>query len=133
MVQTLGGLSGSGMVSNGTLSVTGTISPAGTNLIGTLTAKANTTLSGKLLVDVATDGTSDRLDVQGNLTLSSATLEINNPLGLSFSKVYTLATYSGTLSGSLTPTNLPNPLWALRTTDNKIQLYFKNGTLLMLR
>jgi hypothetical protein len=131
--QKLAGLSGIGTVSNGALTVTGVVSPAGTNAVGTLTVKGNTTLSGKLLVDVATDGTSDRLDVQGNLTLSSATLEIQNPLGLSFSKVYTLGTYSGTLTGSFIPPSLPHPLWALRTTDNKIQLYFKGGTLLMLR
>jgi hypothetical protein len=127
--QTLAGLSGSGTVSNGTLTVTGVVSPAGTNAIGTLTAKANTTLSGKLLVNVATDGTSDVLDVQGNLTLLSPTLEIADLQGLSTLKIYTLVNYSGSISGSFTPTNLPHPLWALRTVGNKIQLYYKGGTM----
>jgi autotransporter-associated beta strand protein len=127
--QTLAGLSGSGTVSNGTLTVTGVVSPAGTNAIGTLTAKANTTLSGKLLVNVATDGTSDVLDVQGNLTLLSPTLEIADLQGLSTLKIYTLVNYSGSISGSFTPTNLPHPLWAPRTVGNKIQLYYRGGTM----
>jgi autotransporter-associated beta strand protein len=128
--QTLAGLSGSGTVSNGTLTVTGEVSPAGTNLIGTLTAKANTTLSGTLAADVATDGTSDLLDVQGNLTLLSPTLEIQNLQGLSTLKMYTLVTCSGTLTGTFTTTNLPDR-WALRyTTDGKVQLYYKGGTMI---
>lgn len=122
-------LLGSGTVSNGTLTVTGSISPAGTNVIGTLTVKGNTTLSGKLLANVSTDGTSDCLDVQGNLTLLSPTLEIADLAGLSTLKMYTLVTCSGTLTGTFTPTNLPDR-WALRyTTDGKVQLYFKGGTM----
>jgi autotransporter-associated beta strand protein len=128
--QTLAGLSGSGIVSNGTLTVTGVVSPAGTNVIGTLTAKANTTLSGTLAANVATDGTCDLLDVQGNLDLLSPTLEIQNLQGLSTLKMYTLVTCSGTLTGTFTPTNLPDR-WALRyTTDGKVQLYYKGGTMI---
>ena len=126
--QAFAGISGSGTVSNGALTVTGTLSPAATNAIGTLTVKANTTLSGKLLVNVATDGTSDVLDVQGNLNLLSPTLEIADLAGLSTIRVYTLANYSGSLSGSFTSTNLPER-WVLRTTGNKIQLYYKGGTM----
>ena len=132
MAQTLAALSGSGTVSNGALTVTGVVSPAGTNAVGTLTVKGNTTLSGKLVANVATDGTSDSLVVEGDLTLSSATLEIQNPLDLSISKVYTLGTYSGTLLNAFTPTNLPDTRWTVRTTGNKIQLFFKNGTLIRL-
>jgi autotransporter-associated beta strand protein len=128
--QTLAGLSGSGTVSNGALTVTGEVSPAATNTIGTLTVKGNTTLSGKLLANVATDGTSDLLDVQGNLTLLSPTLEIQNLQGLSTLKIYTLVTCSDTLTGTFTPTNLPDR-WTLRyTTDGKVQLYYKGGTMI---
>jgi autotransporter-associated beta strand protein len=126
---TFAGLSGSGTVSNGTLTVTGSISPAGTNVIGTLTVKADTTLSGKLVVDLNAN-TSDLLDVQGNLTLSSPMLEIQNLQGLSTSKIYTLATCSGTISGSFASTNITDTRWAVHTTENKVQLYFKNGTLI---
>jgi autotransporter-associated beta strand protein len=127
---TLANLAGSGTVSNGTLSVTGDLSPASTNK-GTLTVKANTTFSGKLIADVATDGTSDVLDVQGNLSLLSPTLEIADLAGLSTIKVYTLATCTGTITGSFTSTNIPDTRWALRyTADNKVQLFYKGGTMI---
>jgi hypothetical protein len=126
---TLANLAGSGTVSNGALTVTGEISPAGTNVIGTLTAKVNTTLSGTLVVDVDTDGNGDKLAVEGDLTLSSPTLEIQDLQGLSTIRVYTLVTCSGTVNNTFTSTNLPDR-WTLRyTTDGKVQLYYKSGTM----
>lgn len=126
---TLTNLTGSGTVSNGTLSVIGDLSPASTNK-GTLTVKADTTLSGTLIANVATDGTSDVLDVQGNLTLLSPTLEIADLAGLSTIRVYTLATCSGTITGSFASTNIPDTRWALRNTvDGKVQLFYKSGTM----
>jgi autotransporter-associated beta strand protein len=131
--QTLAALSGSGAVSNGALTVTGTISPAGTNSFGTLTVKTNTTatLSGKLLVDVNAT-TNDFLVVEGSLTLSpSATVEIVDLLGLNTLKTYTLITSANPIVGTFADTTIPNPLWALRyTTDNKVQLYYKGGTMI---
>ena len=132
--QTFAGLSGSGTVSNGEITVTGSISPAGTNVIGTLTAKVNTTLSGKLLVDVNAT-TNDCLVVEGSLTLSpSATLEIADLQGLSTLKMYTLITSTEPISRSFASTNITDTRWALRkTVDNKVvQLYFKGGTLIRL-
>jgi len=133
---TVTNLVGSGTVSNGTLTVTGTLSPANTNVIGTLTAKANITLSGTFVADVDA-GASDCLVVDGNLTLSTLappTLEIKNQESLNKFKMYTLATCSGTLSGTFGSTNLTDPRWTLRyTTDGKVQLYFKGGTILLLR
>jgi autotransporter-associated beta strand protein len=130
---TVTNLVGSGTVSNGTLTVTGTLSPANTNVIGTLTAKANITLSGTFVADVDANN-SDLLDVQGNLTLSSPTLEIKNQESLNKFKIYTLATCSGTLAGTFASTNLTDPRWTLRyTTDGKVQFYFKGGTILLLR
>jgi autotransporter-associated beta strand protein len=133
---TVTNLVGSGTVSNGTLTVTGTLSPANTNVIGTLTAKANITLSGTFVADVDA-GASDCLVVDGNLTLSTLappTLEIKNQESLNKFKMYTLATCSGSLSGTFGSTNLTDPRWTLRyTTDGKVQLYFKGGTILLLR
>jgi autotransporter-associated beta strand protein len=134
--QTLAELSGSGTVSNGALSVTVAISPAGTNVVGTLTSKGDTTLSGKLIVDVATNRTSDcdRLVVEGLLTLTSAKLEIRNPQNLSTLQVYTLATYTETAEipdALALPENLSNSLWTVRQTNTKIQLYYQGGTIIM--
>ena len=132
--QTVAGVSGIGTVSNGALTVTQWISPAGTNAIGTLTSKANTTLRGKLFVDVAPDGSSDCLDVQADLTLTSSTLEIQNPQALRTPKVYTLVTYPdwAVVTDMLPlPESLNTTMWALRQTPTKIQLYYQGGTLIL--
>jgi autotransporter-associated beta strand protein len=143
MAQTLAGVSGSGTISNSTLTVTGYMSPAETNVIGTLTAKANITLSGKLLVDVATNTTSDCdcLVVEPGadrrtLTLTSSTLEIQNPQALSTLKVYTVVTFPvGSLITDMftLPEYLNSTMWALRKTPTKIQLYCQGGTLLLFK
>ncbi len=100
--QTLSGLSGSGLVTNGTLAVSGTVMPGGTNVIGTLTLAASTSLNGgRLLVDAETDGTCDLLKVQGSLDLSGATLQIQDVSKLSAGKRYVLATCTpGGLTGT---------------------------------
>jgi hypothetical protein len=77
--QTLANLSGSGIISNGVLAVTGAIAPGGTNAVGTLTVANSAGLSGKLLVDVASDGTSDLLAIVGGMNLSGLSLEIATP------------------------------------------------------
>ena len=76
--QTLSGLSGCGLVTNGTLTVNGTVMPGGTNAIGTLTLAVSNTLSGSLWVDAATDGTCDRLQVQDSLNLNGLSLQIQD-------------------------------------------------------
>jgi autotransporter-associated beta strand protein len=112
--QTLSGLNGGGMVSNGTLAVSGTIAPGGTNNIGMLTLATTTTLSGTLLIDVAADGSSDLLHVQGNLNVSNLDLQIQNLLLLGGSKQYVIARCTpGGLSGSFRSDNL-GPLKAIQ-------------------
>jgi autotransporter-associated beta strand protein len=96
MGQTVAGLSGSGVVSNGQLAVTGLVQPGGANAIGTLTVPANTVLSGTLQVDAAGDGTCDVLAVQGSVNLSEATLNVTNTSSLDWRHVYTILTCSGT-------------------------------------
>jgi len=123
-------LDGSGTVSNGTLSVTGRLSPAGTNATGTLTVYAPTTLSGTLVADCTAAGNSDTVVVQGSLDLTSAMLEIVDKAALVRTNVYTLVTCSGTRTGTFTATNLAGTSWDLRyTTDGKVQLYYKFGTM----
>jgi autotransporter-associated beta strand protein len=105
--QTLGGLNGGGMVSNGTLAVSGTIAPGGTNVIGTLTLATTTTLSGTLLIDVASDSSSDLLHVQGNLNVSNLDLQIQNLLLLGSGNQYLIARCTpGGLSGRFRSDNL---------------------------
>ncbi len=105
--QSLTSLSGSGLMTNGTLSVTNMIAPGGIGALDTLTIAASTTLGGTLRIDMATDGTSDLLNVQGALNLSGLALQIENPSLLRSSKVYRIATFTpGQLTGKFASTNL---------------------------
>jgi len=112
--QTVDSVSGCGAVSNGTLAVTGVIAPGGTNVIGTLTLDASLALTGTLLVDVALDGSCDRLQVSGNLDLSGLSLQVQNQDQLKTRKQYLIATCAqGGLSGPFESTNLDSSRWAV--------------------
>jgi hypothetical protein len=105
--QTIGGLSGSGVVSNGTLTVAGTTAPGGTNVIGMLTLATTTTLSGTLLIDVATGGACDVLQVQGPLNLVNLDLMIQDMGQLNIGKEYVIARFTpGGLTGRFQSNNL---------------------------
>jgi len=133
-VQTLGSLSGGGLVSNGTLTVTGTLAPAGDGTLGTLTIAAGLALSGTLSADVADDGSSDVLAVQGNVDLTGASLTIVNPADLDTRRTYTLLSCTGTRSGVFASHNLPDERWRiLYTADGGVKLRFTDGTVLLLR
>ncbi len=127
--QTLANLSGSGTVSNGALAVTGAITPGGTNAVGWLTVANSAGLSGTLRMDVATDGTSDRLVIRGNLNLSSLSLEIANPAQLNRQKQYTLVTCDGALSGTFGSVTVPNR-WHVVYASGTVKLIFADGTLI---
>ena len=133
-VRTIASLSGSGTVSNGTLAVTGTIAPGGTNVIGTLTLAASATPTGTLLVDVASNGTCDLLAVRGNVNLSALSLVIANPSQLDHHMQYTIATCTGTRTGSFSSVTVPNSRWhVVYLADGTVKLVFVDGTLLRLQ
>lgn len=107
--QALAGLSGSGLVTNGTLSVTGTIAPGGESVRGTLTIPGGATLNSTLLIDVATDGSCDVLQVQGSLDVSNLALQIQDLGLLGTGKQYVIARCApGGLNGRFLSTNLGN-------------------------
>ena len=130
--QTLANLSGSGIVSNGVLAVTGAITPGGTNAVGWLTVANSAGLTGTLRMDVATDSTSDsdRLVLKGNTSLSGLSLEIANPAQLSRQKQYTLVTCTGTLSGTFSSVTVPNSRWHVIYSPTSVKLIFVDGTLI---
>jgi autotransporter-associated beta strand protein len=125
---TVASVSGEGVVSNGALVVTGTISPAG-EAIGTLKL-SNVALNGTLRVNVAMDGSSDQLVSTGNLSLSGLTLQIADTGLLNWQKSYTLVTCSGSLTGEFT-TALPQN-WKIkydRTAGTATLVYIPPGTM----
>ena len=133
MSQTVAALAGGGWVSNGAWTVTSEVIPGGTNMIDTLTVVGTPALSGMFRVDVATDGSCDRLAVVGNLDVSGLTLQVADTTGLNRAKTYTIATYTGTLTGLFISDNLPLP-WLVRydTAAKRVYLSYKAGTVLNL-
>jgi fibronectin-binding autotransporter adhesin len=68
---------------------------------GTLTTNGNVTMPGTLHIQL--DGaTADRLTVNGNLDLTGSTLEVQSLAGGATQSSYTIVSYTGTLTGSLT-------------------------------
>lgn len=135
--QVVAGLEGGGLVTNGTLTVNGTVAPGGAAMIGTLTLAATSTLNGTLRIDLATDGTCDRLTVPGNLTLSGLTLKIENPSQFRNGFTYVIATCAaGGLNGPFAATDLGPSDGIHVTYDNvagEVRLEVKRGTVITLR
>ena len=131
--QTITSLSGGGVVTNGTLTVTnGTITPGGSNTVGTLTLALTPTLSGTLRVDIGAAGASDRLAVAGALNVSGLALVVENPSQLDKNTVYTIATSTGSLTGSFSSTpNFPAS-WFVRYNrpTGTAQLVYRRGTMI---
>ena len=125
-------VSGSGIVSNGT--VVAVFSPAGEGVIGTDTPTLkNASVSGTYIADVAADGTSDLLAVQGSLDLTGLTLQIVDQEELAKQKSYTLLTCTGTCSGTFASTNLTDKRWHITLRNNTVNLVFVDGAVMLLR
>jgi autotransporter-associated beta strand protein len=133
-VQTFANVSGSGIISNGTLAATGAIMPGGDGTLGTLTVANSSGISGKLRIDVGAAGASDKLAVAGNLDLSKLSLEIANPAQLDTTQTYTVATATGALTGSFSAVAVPNSRWHVVSRSNgDVQLIYAAGSLIKIR
>jgi len=124
---------GQGTVSNGTICAL--ISPAGEYTVGTETiALRSAFLQGTYVADVTEDGMCDHLTIQGDINLSGLTLQIVDPDRLNKSKTYTIATVTGTRTGTFVPANLPDSRWHfLFAADGTVKLIFVDGTIMTLR
>ena len=95
-----GTLGGTGVVS-GAVTLAGTLSPADSNTVGTLTISNNLVMASGATLSWGLGTNSDRAVVSGNLTLNGA-LNITDAGGFT-SGVYTLFTYGGTLTTNGSP------------------------------
>jgi len=112
--QTAAAVGGCGAVSNGTLTVTDTLAPGGTNAVGTLTLACAAILTGATLdVKVTLEGASDELACAADLSLDGVTLAVAQSGALNLRKRYTVVTSSATLAGAFIETNLPEG-WRVR-------------------
>jgi len=131
--QRVGGLSGEGTVSNGTLAITGTIAPGGTGAIGTLTvATTAVTLSGTLRVNLASDGSGDLFALSCDASLSDVDLVVEEGSTLDSSKEYTLVMSTGTLSGIFKSRSLPKG-WVVEYRTHETVLKYLGGMILIVR
>ena len=105
-VQVNATLTGTGTI-GGTVTVAsgGTIAPGTDGSISSLNVAANTSIAGTYACDVSAAST-DLLAVDGNLTLTGSTLDINE-LDPATPGTYVIASYTGTRTGTLGGT-LPN-------------------------
>lgn len=103
-------LGGSGII-NGTLTVHGTVAPG--NSAGTLTVNNNVTVDGTYACQLDGAANADKLAVTGNLDINGATLAVS-VLGGGAAGNYTIATYTGTRTGTFT---ISPPLPAGYTVD----------------
>jgi hypothetical protein len=131
--QALAGLSGYGLVTNGTLAISGTVVPGGTNAIGTLTLAAATTLNGALLIDTSVGGTNDLLKVQGGLNLTGSSLQIQDVNQLKSGTSYVIARCTpGGLTGRFVSTPfVDGTLWHVLydNSQGEVRLETYRGTL----
>lgn len=122
-----------------TVSINGFLAPG--NSIGTLTVGSSgstndATLNGTFLAEVNVSGLADQLAVFGNLILNGSTsvLSIVDTGQLSVGQTYTIASYSGTLTGTFSSDNLPVG-WTVNYgagTSSTITLVPEPGTLALL-
>jgi autotransporter-associated beta strand protein len=128
-------ISGSGSVSNGTFSTT--LSPNGPGVLGTNTLALGSAavIKGTYEADVTANGRCDRLNIQGNIDLSKLDLQIVNANLLDRTKVYTILSCTGTLTGRLTIKNIGlDSRWhVVNRSDGSVQLRFTNGTFMFMR
>ena len=130
--QTLSGLSGSGLLTNGALTVNGTIQPGDSQTIGQFVMGTTaTTLSGTMTVKVGSVGTCDSIRIlQGYAQTSGLTVTLDNPDDLDLH--YNYEVIKGATSGAITASNLPAH-WRLIQNAQRTIITFPRGSALILR
>lgn len=123
-------ISGSGTLANGAVQTV--LSPAGEGAIGTLTL-SGVSLSGTYLLDVTAAGASDLVAVDGSIDVSGLTLQVVDPDLLDRHQTYTILTCTGSRSGTVAGTNLPDSRWHVVYQSNRLKLFHAGGTLIRLR
>ena len=129
--QTAKELGGFGTVKGGTLAVTGTIQPGGRDAVGTLTLDGTALASGTLVIDVAADGTCDKLVATGTLNLSNLNLVIAGA-ELDKGKRYEIAT-AASVTGAFASATLPESRWHVSAHGTKVTLTSVRGTVVIVR
>ena len=128
-----GGLSKTG---SGSLQLTGTNTYSGGTAVkaGTLTVAARVNVpDGALNFGVSANGTCGVLHAAGDLSLTGLSVGIVNPEQLDKSRIYTVITYGGSLSGTLSRGSLPASWYVYYDWgSHAVKLRASSGTLIRL-
>jgi len=124
---TVASLSGGGCVSNGALTVTGSVAPD-----GELCVTAAAQLTGTLVLTVEADGSCDSLALAGALDLSGLALELHLPVEPPAVGSYTLITDAGGIQGVFEQASVAKP-WRLVVEPTAVRLTYVSGTLMLLK
>ena len=124
---TINALSGGGTVTNGTLTVTGPVSPE-----GTLKFSGAPSLTGTLILDIPATGPYDSLAVTGALNVSGLALVVNLPATKPSASSYTVVSASGGVTGTFKSSSVASP-WKLVYEATSIRLVYLSGTLLTIQ
>ena len=131
---TVGGVAGSGRVSNGVLTVTGEISPAGEGAVGTLAFAAGTLVSsGATYVCDVADGAADRLVVGGDFDLSTLGFRAVRCGRARGASPTVLEAENGSLSGAFASVALARRAWQVAYGARAVNLDLNAGLLLLVK
>ncbi len=125
-----GTFGGTGNLATAYTQTAGTLAPGSVGTIGQLNMSSGATLSGgALAIDIGGGGTSDLLNVTGNLNLSAVTALNVNVLTGATSGSYDIINYSGSLTGNTANLTLPpSRTFSLGTaTANQITLIYNTA------
>lgn len=132
---TVGGVAGSGTVRNGTLTVTGEISPAGVGAVGTLVFERGTLVvapGATYVCDVAGE-TADRLVVGGDFDLAALAFRAVRNGAARGRPPTVLETVAGTLANEFASVTLGRRAWQVSYGETAVRLDLNAGLLLILK
>lgn len=122
-----GKVSGSGTITNGTLTVTDVLSPGGDGTVGTLALSSDTVVTGTLRLDVG-----DIIEASGTLDLTQADVVVTNPEDIEGSMVIVTSTKEGGIVGPVKSLNIKG--YSVRiAADGKSARITNNGLIILLR
>ena len=124
---TVASLAGGGTVSNGTLTVTGDVAP-----VGSLEFTETPDLTGTLTMDIAADGSCDKLVVGESIDITGLELVLNLPEDSPSVGTYTLISATDGVTGPFESAVTDGP-WSIRYEANSVKLIYASGTLIILQ